>query len=382
MGSATNPISPTTQKLEKGVAATSTPSLISSVTFTFDTPPAGVTWTGTISCPDAPASAVFTATIGGTDWGTWNGAAVFGPVQIQGQGSQQLVVTGTGVPSSTVYEIWLIGSSDQTNNVAPIWPESTAVTGNVSATFQAPVTLYNSTLGLTAVPTIIYSEIQSVNVTSVVITLVSGVPNLRAGFTVTNTSTNQSWTIVSAAPIIEGGQTGSNNNMYFPISATAGQVLEVVGTSSGVSTGMRIQVIGLSQYPSIFVQTENSNSLSVRDSGGLSGASVGVLTNAVGQTLLAAATSGYCYRLWRWGSAIQTAPPSGAFTLSDSVGSIAAFEYPVSGGAGVAAYASSIDLSGTLTKGPVTVTFFSAGPAAAGSFLRYDLIPTPSFGTF
>jgi hypothetical protein len=377
VGSATNPISATTQKLEKGVAATSTPSLFSTITFNFETPPAGITWTGTISCPDAPSTAVFTATIGGTQWGTWNGAAVFGPVQIQGQGSQQLVVEGTGIPSNTTFEIWLLGSSDQTSNVAPIWPESTAVTGNVSATFQAPVTLYNSSLGLTAVPTVIYNEIQQINVTSVLITLVSGVPNLRAGITVTNTSTNQSWTIVTADWIIEGGETGSNNNMYFPISAAAGQTLQVIADSSGDSVGMRIQIVALSQYPSVFVQTENSTALSVRNSGGLSNAQISTPAINTNYLMLAAAANGYCYRIWNWGTLTLVGVATGSATIFDALGRLDGITLP---GTGVTTAVSS-KLNGQLTTGPVYVNY-NTTPVTPGFFLRYDIIPTPSFGIF
>jgi hypothetical protein len=64
--------------------------------------------------------------ISGTGWGTFGGASVFGPVQINGQGSEQLIVTGTGLNPSTDYECNLIGSSDGTSFVASLWPDSTS----------------------------------------------------------------------------------------------------------------------------------------------------------------------------------------------------------------------------------------------------------------
>jgi hypothetical protein len=65
---------------------------------------------------------VFTATIGGTPWGQWGGNSVFGPVQASAQ--QQLIVTATGLTASTTYVLGLVGSSDPSDLVASISPDS------------------------------------------------------------------------------------------------------------------------------------------------------------------------------------------------------------------------------------------------------------------
>ena len=124
MGSPANPISATTQKLEKGVSATADSA--GEATFVFQSPPAGVSWTGTLNCANAPLASVFNAVIGGTSWGSWGGNSVFGPIQILGQGSEQLTVTATGLTAGIAYEVWFLGSSDQTVNLAPIWPDPTS----------------------------------------------------------------------------------------------------------------------------------------------------------------------------------------------------------------------------------------------------------------
>ena len=63
MGSPANPISATTQKLEKGVSATADAN--GQATFVYPSPPAGVSWTGTLNCANAPLASVFNAVIGG-----------------------------------------------------------------------------------------------------------------------------------------------------------------------------------------------------------------------------------------------------------------------------------------------------------------------------
>jgi hypothetical protein len=79
-----------------------------------------------VTVKGASPSAIFTVTISGTVWGTFGGGSVFGPVQINGQGSEQLVLTATGLDPDTAYEAYLIGSSDGTDFVASLWPDSTS----------------------------------------------------------------------------------------------------------------------------------------------------------------------------------------------------------------------------------------------------------------
>jgi hypothetical protein len=164
MGQAQNPVSPTTQQLNAPTSTTAT--AIGTATFTFQSPPTGLTWTGTLSCAGAPASAIFIATVGATPWGDWAGNSVYGPVQCLS--NQQLVVTATGLTPFTSYEMVWSGSSDAEGMVQPIWPDTNvsaqsvqfsagtsllSVAAAVSGTaysFQVPVTV--RTLNLLIIP--------------------------------------------------------------------------------------------------------------------------------------------------------------------------------------------------------------------------------------
>jgi hypothetical protein len=124
MGQASAPLSPSTQQLNQSVSAVS--DVNGKATFTFQNPPQGLTWTGTLTCGGAPNTAVFTANIGATDWGDWAGDSVYGPVQAQSM--QQLVVTVVNLTPSTTYDLEWNGSSDPSALVQPVWPDS-----NISA---------------------------------------------------------------------------------------------------------------------------------------------------------------------------------------------------------------------------------------------------------
>ena len=102
-------------------------------TFTFQSPPPGLQWTGTLQCASAPTGAVFAAVIGGTSWGEWGGNSVYGPVQAQA--TQQLVVTVNGLVAGQVYVLLWIGSSDPSHLVQPLYPSanSTALFAQVNA---------------------------------------------------------------------------------------------------------------------------------------------------------------------------------------------------------------------------------------------------------
>jgi len=129
MGQAQPPISPTTQQLNV-VVPTTTDDYGGGV-WQFQTPPAGVTWTGTLTVSGGVSSATFDVYVGGSLWGTFTGGAVFGPVQMRGQGSQQLIVNGSGLLQNTLYTLTLIGSSDSDVNVQPIYPEPSGASTTV-----------------------------------------------------------------------------------------------------------------------------------------------------------------------------------------------------------------------------------------------------------
>ena len=121
MGQSQNPISSTTQQLNQLVSAVV--NVNGAATFTFQSPPSGQTWTGTLQCPGAPATAIFAATIGATQWCDWAGNSIGGPVQCFGDGAQQLVVTGSGLSPGATNEMVWIGSSDTETLTQPVWPD-------------------------------------------------------------------------------------------------------------------------------------------------------------------------------------------------------------------------------------------------------------------
>ena len=108
--------------------------------FTFPNPPTGLIWTGTLSvapvniAQSTPASALFTATIGGTQWGEWGGNSVYGPVQANS--NQQLVVSCSGLTAGVAYVCTWVGSSDPEQVVQPLYPaaNSTALTAQIQQT--------------------------------------------------------------------------------------------------------------------------------------------------------------------------------------------------------------------------------------------------------
>jgi len=121
VGQSQNPISSTTQQLNQLVSAVV--DVNGAATFTFQSPPSGQTWTGTLQCPGAPATAIFAATIGATQWCDWAGNSIGGPVQCFGDGAQQLVVTGSGLSPGATNEMVWIGSSDTETLTQPVWPD-------------------------------------------------------------------------------------------------------------------------------------------------------------------------------------------------------------------------------------------------------------------
>jgi hypothetical protein len=114
------------QSLDKQVAGTS--DLNGAATFTFQSPPTGFWWTGTLNCPAAPTGAIFQAKMGATQWGEWGGNSVYGPVQAQP--NRQLVVTATGLLPNTGYVLTWLGSEQTSREAEVVYPSanSTALT--------------------------------------------------------------------------------------------------------------------------------------------------------------------------------------------------------------------------------------------------------------
>lgn len=124
MGQVQPVISSTTQSLRLEQVTTRNASTFI-LEWRFQSPPPGMTWTGTIIVPDAQATAVFECVIGGRSWGTFTGPSTFGPVQIEA--TEQMVVTCIEDPNpndtTTTIPIYFTGSSDTYLNVQPIYPD-------------------------------------------------------------------------------------------------------------------------------------------------------------------------------------------------------------------------------------------------------------------
>ena len=111
-----------TQRLSLIQAATATSA--GSATFTFPAPATDLVYLGTLVCNGAPAGATFIATVGGTQWGSWNGSAVGGP--IQALPGEQIQVSDTGLTAATTYNLQWIGRSDSLSETSPAYPDTNA----------------------------------------------------------------------------------------------------------------------------------------------------------------------------------------------------------------------------------------------------------------
>jgi hypothetical protein len=394
MGSPANPISATTQKLEKGVSATA--DINGQASFVYPSPPAGVSWTGTLNCANAPLASVFNAVIGGTSWGSWGGNSVFGPIQILGQGSEQLTVSATGLTANTAYEVWLLGSSDQSVNLAPIWPDptSSALTASIAGT--AATLIQTGGVNLTGGATL-YSGTVTQTFYGIGVYLSSTAGNFNVSVSIANGGNGQEQTIRTAVtetsqnitnpallqgpgligPPGFGGGNNVNNNFLAPIIVTAGQTLVVSALSlpASVPVVCDVWVVGYSQLPVQYVENAPNTVLETRDAGGLLLAQIFAPNVNTTYQFLPAAANGYAYRLWRWGSLTYVGAANGSAWITDALGRID--NQTIVSNAVTNVLGGS--LNGQLTSGPVNV-IYNTSPAAPGFFLRYDIVPLPSFG--
>jgi len=380
MGQTQGPISPSSQTLRKVVAAVSDSS--GAATWTFPSPPGGYTWTGTVLCPGAPGGSLFAVSVGSTPWGQFGSASVFGPVQIEGTGSEQLVVTGSGLNVSTTYTMYLIGSSDETTYVAPIWPDVTSsaleaqMVGN-SITFP-PVT-FSATTGST-VTQIYASEPLPQTVSGffiVILAPLQGGPN-QWEISVFNNTTSQAFTTrtTNSWQQWETASYPQNTGMYFPVTVKAGEQFVVNLTqTAGFDTIDAIAVMtAYTTSPSVMIQNTPNSALGVVPYGGVQKASVtGLLTT--NKVLLAAPINGGSYRLqsisWA-GIAAATVTVSGLdSTLPNApiftvIGAAAGFQVQY------------LNLEGLIISGTAINVKASAATPAAQVVVSYDYIPTPS----
>ena len=218
MGSASQPLSEASQILSRTQSFNTNAS--GAATITFPNPPAGFTWTGTLSCALASTGSVFLATVGGVSWGEWGGNSVYGPVQVLGNGGQQLVVTVTGLAASTNYVLQWNGSSDPSYLVAAVWPDSnsTALTAQISGT--VPVTVSNTVATNTNITG------GSVGVTGSVAT--------TAGSTLTTATGSGSSTSLTVAST----STFPSQGLLSVVSNNGSLIFSYTGTTSTTFTGL------------------------------------------------------------------------------------------------------------------------------------------------
>ena len=218
MGSASQPLSAQSQILSQTQSFNTNAN--GAATVSFPNPPAGFTWTGTLSCALASTGSVFLASVGGVSWGEWGGNSVYGPVQVLGNGGQQLVVTVTGLAASTNYVLQWNGSSDPSYLVAAVWPDSnsTALTAQISGT--VPVTVSNTVATNTNITG------GSVGVTGSVAT--------TAGSTLTTATGSGSSTSLTVAST----STFPSQGLLSVVSNNGSLIFSYTGTTSTTFTGL------------------------------------------------------------------------------------------------------------------------------------------------
>ena len=377
MGSSNQPISPTTQILNKGVASSSDSN--GNATWTFPSPPSGMTWTGTLTCSSAPGGAVFTVSVGATNWGTFGGNSVFGPVQLLGQGSDQLVVNASGLTPSTTYEMYLLGSSDGSINVAPIWPDPTSSALTAQFIGGASDIIVTTGTALTSTNSIIFNAPLSVTVQGVGVVLGASASTQVVTVTVANATTGQSHTLQTANTILSGLTVGNNNEFYFPVVVASGQTLLVeIKSVPNLTTG--IQVIGYNYSPSIMIQNTPNGSFDVVEYGG-SKSLTGTFVSGTNANILNVPPSGFAYRLHAMfingnqtygggGTAIIYGPAGVA------IGSMVIVN--TAGGTTVGSLAGYTSLGGQLATGVVSITAIVGLSASIPIGVTYDIVAIPA----
>ena len=394
MGQAQPPISATTQALSITVATTTGDD--GTGTWTFQTPPAGVTWTGTLTVSGGVTTGVFSVYIGGLLWGTFSGGSVFGPVQIVGQGSQQLIVNGSGLLAETDYTISLIGSSDTATNVQPIYPEPT---GSATTVLQAN-SLEGIPLSVDPLPSgLIPGYLPSMSVGSTVGLTYIGPPlgqdyvawQMTLQNTLSGDYTPRQWLITSndvsvltayAGPQLPGSgyYAGTREgfwNAAFPFSGKFVYYVTVklVQGFSVLDNQIAVTMTGFTNPQVQAVTNALGNTLGVSPTGGwLKGFTSGALVAGTTRTFLTLPTglneSSYAFRLHsiNW---TGFAAATNSFTLVDTYRGL---NRPIFKVLNQTTQPSFANLDGLLVGGLAIYTETQA-PAAFALYVAYDLVP-------
>lgn len=366
MGQAQTPVSRGTQQLNETASAKSDAN--GNAVFTFESPPSGKTWTGTLTCAGAPVTAIFLATIGATSWGDWAGNSVAGPVQCFGSGAQQLVVTATGLTPATSYALVWAGSSDDTASVQPIFPDanSSAVAASIAGVVGQSVDLLAN-----PTPTLVVGVPQTFTFTAkhnyagimIMLGNGAGAPNFYVSMRVQNgalTPTGPQPFVIGKTPPLDpiSGSDDDSNGYWFPVPFVAGQQVSITLKAVQGTGFLEVSFVGLGVFPGVVP--------------------VGGLPLAhfrVGGQSRAAPT---------WGvigvqvPAMPAPPPGMAYALHLFCANTASTGYVIDNGTDVVGFINgpgTVALNGQLCTGAVTVEL--AGGAGGNAYLTFDLVTLP-----
>jgi len=275
--------------------------------------------------------------------------------------------------------MYLLGSSDGSINVAPIWPDPTSSALTAQFIGGASDIIVTTGTTLTSAYSIIFNAPLSVTVQGIGVVLGASASTQVVTVSVANASTGQSHTLQTASTILSGSTVGNNNEFYFPVVVASGQTLSVeIKSVPNVTT--EIQVIGYNYSPSIMIQNTPNGSLDVVEYGGLKVAS-GSFISGTNANLLAAPASGFAYRLHAlFINGGQQATTGGTATIYGPAG-VAVGSMVITNTAGgttsgtIAGYSY---LGGQLALGAVSVTAIVGLVTTIPVGITYDIVAIPA----
>ena len=246
MGQTQSPVGSPSQSLLENALATA--SAGGTATFSFPAPPTGWSWTGTLTCPSAPTTAVFTASVSGAAWGSFVGNSVGGPVQCYA--GQLLTVTATGLTAGTQYLLVWNGSSDSGSIVQPIYPDvtSSAVLAAITQTLAVQGQVDNlmsgssQTTNASGILTLTFTAKHAYNSLSVTLT---GWADTPVCFSVTNAE-NQIW-VAPFAPEFTGLRPYMQATA--PLTCASGDTLTVTIYTITALTALTVSVNAMTTGP-------------------------------------------------------------------------------------------------------------------------------------
>ena len=235
MGQTSTPLSRTSQQLNQQASLVATGT---NDTFTFQAPPTGLTWTGTLVCTSAPVDATFVAYVNGTEWASWGGNSIAGPVQTNA--NQQLTVVCQNLLAGTSYLLVWNGSSDPANVAPSIWPEPNSSSLTAQTIGVAPGVIYQNNAFTGP-----FASLLPLNVPPTTRTLVFTFQGISSSPTLTNFAVlgNNNYFYYNGPIYLDsaggrGGGGGSPNNYFVvvPIIASDNPQFRITGTGTWIIT--------------------------------------------------------------------------------------------------------------------------------------------------